>query len=234
MEDCSAESDTRRALELHECAMRQACVRLRHMPATFRDQVIQVALVQRHWLLAAAVMDFEQCMADVYSTEDIEDMPPVRYDLMGAWTSDPSVVRKLMAAGIPVWFVRPAHRLTPDVHIEKTAPIVGPTQSDDGHTPSDYPVYHGLAGVGHLEVTLRPARTYAELSRYSAAGVNSKGHHHNQAALPLLHPIGHEESMPDSEDHPRHAAIAQLMRTSMFLASLLCCSLTHGEQGQIG
>ena len=153
-------SAQREQLRWHELAMRQALSRLRHLPATFDDQRLQVKELQRHWIMAHAFLEYHQRMRAVA----VDDLPP-QYDPMavGAWSSNPAVVQRLHLAGLPVWFVRSPQKVdTTDVRILRE---VQPSLPQCSVTPFRglSPAYRGLAGERHLDIMFQGAATYHDL-----------------------------------------------------------------------
>ncbi|KAI0716591.1 hypothetical protein C8Q76DRAFT_794875 [Earliella scabrosa] len=131
-------------LQAHECAMRQASARLRLMPATFADQLVQVAQFQRHWLICAAVMQFRRCYLNMPAQDTIPELRPAQLDLLGAWTTDPSVVQSFMSVGLPVWFVRQRPLIAPSIQVDQYVPFLHPAETSlQGHALGT-PLYEGL------------------------------------------------------------------------------------------
>ncbi|KAI1796489.1 hypothetical protein LXA43DRAFT_937471 [Ganoderma leucocontextum] len=147
-------------------AMRRALDRLRYMSATFRDQVIQVAQLQRYWLLSNAYVEYQSRLHAASS--GISPAADVAQGLMGAWSTDPKVVQHLMALGIPVWFLRAHHLIHGEVRIRSLLPILDAQHITSVPFFGEEPLYRGLAGDAHLEATMRRCDTYRDLSRTPA------------------------------------------------------------------
>nr|VWP01367.1 Dehydrogenase with different specificities [Ganoderma boninense] len=89
-------------LHRYEIELAMAWQRLCHTPATYRDQVLQLGVVRRYWLLCSGFMTFYDLLGRDRSQGQLDS----RIDLMGAWTSEPRVAQMLFAIGVPVWLVR--------------------------------------------------------------------------------------------------------------------------------
>ncbi|KAI1788535.1 hypothetical protein LXA43DRAFT_1097228 [Ganoderma leucocontextum] len=153
---CPSEHDEKSAqqaapLRWFVVAMRQALDRLRYMPASFRDQVIQVVQLQRYWLLANAFLDYHLRARGVRARSSA--MPEFSDQWMGAWTTDPTVA---VHGDIQVRHLK----VYPDAHHITSIPFFG-----------EEPLYRGLPGDKHLEATMRACHTYRDLSRVPAASL---------------------------------------------------------------
>ncbi|KAI1784560.1 hypothetical protein LXA43DRAFT_1101236 [Ganoderma leucocontextum] len=158
-----------RDLRWHQIAMRHSLQRLSLMSATFPDQILQVAELQRHWLMAAGYLEYQR---RVRSLLDIGGFTCSQLSLMGAWTSDPRSVQILFDAHVPVWFVRHSHLCHADIRIQhKTTPLK-PTMVCAERFPSiDTPVFHGLVGESHLASMMQGGHGYRDISRVPTAAV---------------------------------------------------------------
>ncbi|KAI1782075.1 hypothetical protein LXA43DRAFT_1104832 [Ganoderma leucocontextum] len=156
-------------LRWYVVAMRQALDRLRYMPASFRDQVIQVVQLQRYWLLANAWLEYHSRAHTVRAGSSA--MLEFSDRWMGAWTTDPLVVQHLMAIGIPVWFLRASEAVHGDILVRHLK--VFPEARHVTSMPffGEEPLYRGLPGDKHLEATMRACHTYRDLSRIPAASL---------------------------------------------------------------
>ncbi|KAI0711246.1 hypothetical protein C8Q76DRAFT_623114, partial [Earliella scabrosa] len=144
----------------HDLAMRQALDRLQHTSATFMDQQFQVAELQRHWILATAYLRFQ-----ALSSSPPSPTSPELQRVIGAWTCDPGVVRKLRDLGIPVWLVRLPAKVPPgSVKIRRVTRCFQP--SSICHVPLDNVnnVYEGLAGERHLAAMLNSGHSYLDVA----------------------------------------------------------------------
>lgn len=83
-------------------AMLASLQRLRHLPMTKRDFVLQKAQCQRLALDVDAMSTFLQR----FHASNTTIRASVDEDLMGCFTTNPAVVDKMLHRGIPVWFVR--------------------------------------------------------------------------------------------------------------------------------
>ena len=79
-----------RDLQWHEVAMRHTLSRLTLMPSTYPDQVLQVAELQRHWLMALGFLEYQRRMRDLPTIG--QGLACRGLDLIGAWSSDPQAV----------------------------------------------------------------------------------------------------------------------------------------------
>ncbi|KAI0710505.1 hypothetical protein C8Q76DRAFT_595563, partial [Earliella scabrosa] len=156
----SSSSDQSAELRWHELAMRQALERLQSMPATFLDQRLQVAELQRHWILADAYLRFHSRCAAVLP---MSSPPPHTEATIGAWTCDPGVVHKLWFAGLPVWFVRPVSKII-DPKIRQVVSFRQPTGLCQEPLDNGEHLFRGLAGERHLAVMLNSGHTYRDIS----------------------------------------------------------------------
>ncbi len=139
-------------LRQYAIEMTQAWQRLLHTSAPFRDQMLQLCTLRRFWLLCSAFMTFYyQFRQPPSATEPL----PVNLGLMGAWTLDPCVAQIFFLLGIPVWFVRAPHVVTPDIRVARFVAIGSSDALCHAKFYGDEPVYRGLSGVRHLEVTLK-------------------------------------------------------------------------------
>ncbi|KAI0706308.1 hypothetical protein C8Q76DRAFT_629713 [Earliella scabrosa] len=147
----------------HELCMRQALSRLQVIPATFRDQSIQVRVLQRHWIMTEAFLEFNRLLQD----DERACAPlPLQADMMGAWTTNPQVVHQYIRLGLPVWFLR--RELHAPVASESPIPSslepVSPSHICSEPLVPGCVLYHGLAGDGHLRQTIRRAHPYLDIS----------------------------------------------------------------------
>ena len=147
----------------HELCMRQALSRLQVIPATFRDQSIQVRVLQRHWIMTEAFLEFNRLLQD----DERACAPlPLQADMMGAWTTNPQVVHQYIRLGLPVWFLRrDLHApLASESPIPSSLEPVSPSHICSEPLVPGCVLYHGLAGDGHLRQTIRRAHPYLDIS----------------------------------------------------------------------
>ena len=161
-----ASAEQERDFQWYVVAMRQALDRLRYMSATFRDQVIQTAQLQRYWLLANAYLEYQSRLRAVRS--GIVTTTDVAHGLMGAWSTDPKAVQHLMALGIPVWFFRGSNLVHTEVRIRSLVSILDAQHITNVPLFGEEPFYRGLPGEAHLEATMQRSDTYRDLSRTPA------------------------------------------------------------------
>lgn len=158
----SAPADPR--LDWLSMAMRHACDRVRHFPSTFRDAAMQVREIQRYWLMARAFIDYH----DVYLPAQSRDVHTavVRPELMGTFTTNPAIVQRLFAAGIPVWFIRTDVSILEDTHVHAVIRLTLPTDICLAKGPNDgHVIFKGLSGKRHLAATARGGHTYFDISQ---------------------------------------------------------------------
>ena len=142
-----------------EVAMRHASDRLRHFPCTWRDACLQVRQVQRYWLMTRAFLDFHTTST-----------PPLtgrfgRSDIMGAFTTDPSIVQILFEAGIPVWWLRMDVAILKDTNVRAVVSLDAPENLCQDVALDAEVLYSGLVGPKHLRTMLRNGHTYRDISR---------------------------------------------------------------------
>ena len=165
----------------HEVAMRHALNRLRLMPATFLDQLLQVNELQRHWLMAAAYLEYQRRLRNLQPLPGgMEGSLP----LMGAWSTNPSEVQLLFDAGIPVWFVRSAYSPCGDIRIKERTSPVPPTSLQSARFPgTDAVLFHGLVGESHLSSMMQGGHGYLDISRVPTAAVYSDSYYGTGATV---------------------------------------------------
>ncbi|OJT13751.1 hypothetical protein TRAPUB_9706 [Trametes pubescens] len=147
-----------------DAAMRHARDRLHHFPCTYRDTSMQVRETQRYWLMCRAFLDYY----DMYSllSSDADGRNYLNHGLMGAFTTDPDVVQRFYAAGIPVWWMRQDVSISQDTVIQALVSLTGPTDvcmevgMDNGTV-----LWHGISGHGHLAAIGRGGHTFRDISR---------------------------------------------------------------------
>ncbi|KAI1788727.1 hypothetical protein LXA43DRAFT_1024268 [Ganoderma leucocontextum] len=158
-----------RELRWHELAMRHSLTRLSLMSATFPDQILQLAELQRHWLMAAGYLEYQRRLQ---SLPNIGGFTSADHSLMGAWTSDPRSVQILFDAQVPVWFVRHRDLLHANIRIQRKTIPARPTMLCSEPFPGiDTPVFHGLVGESHLASMMQGGHGYLDISRVPSAAV---------------------------------------------------------------
>ncbi|KAI0739112.1 hypothetical protein C8Q80DRAFT_231131 [Daedaleopsis nitida] len=136
---------------------------LRHPPAcSFRDITMQIREVQRYSLMIRAYMDFTDRRNIPRSTSDSLPLNPT---LMGAFTDDRGVVRKLYELGIPVWYVRRDLSLFRDA---RQAVPIPPSNICTALGPGTGILYEGPPGPNHIAVTHQALDTFLEIPRGSS------------------------------------------------------------------
>lgn len=156
-------------------AMFASLQRLRHLPMTKKDFVLQKAQCQRLAFDVDAMCTFLQR----FHTRDTTLRAHVDEELMGCFTTNPAVVDKMYHRGIPVWFVRRPRDVPPGTM--KVVCIVQRNEQAPGIQEWDYqdstlPVlervtdpFETVAHVGHevQRITLlrTMGRQFADLVR---------------------------------------------------------------------
>ncbi|KAI1797038.1 hypothetical protein LXA43DRAFT_878901 [Ganoderma leucocontextum] len=166
---CPLDPTDAQDLRWHQLAMRHALHRLSLMSATFPDQTLQVAELQRHWLMAAGYLEYQH---RVRLLPSIGGFTCADMTLLGAWTSDPRSVQTLFDAQIPVWFVRQRDLLHDDIRIQfKTIPAAPIMLCSACFPGVDTPIFHGLVGESHLASMMQGGHGYLDISRVPSAAV---------------------------------------------------------------
>ncbi|RPD58900.1 hypothetical protein L226DRAFT_572475 [Lentinus tigrinus ALCF2SS1-7] len=192
----------------HELIVQQASVRLRHMVATFRDHVVEVATLRRHWQLAKAYMRY----FDLATAHRTQLSSATDCSLMGAWSTHPGEVDHLRRLGIPVWFVDTS--LPARHHGPSSCPQVKFTRALGLCTSilADSPLYQGIVGPGHLSSTLRFWTTFQEISRVPGTQLVSQNNRSGGSTV-AIQPRGNAVPLSDVSDgatltlapvHPSH------------------------------
>lgn len=92
-------------------ALRATLARLRDLPMSYRDLVLQFTQAQRLGLDLLAMEAFHsQMFARMMQRAQVY---PLRSELIGCYTNNPTTVENMYHAGIPVVYIRPARILTP-------------------------------------------------------------------------------------------------------------------------
>ncbi|THG97163.1 hypothetical protein EW026_g4788 [Hermanssonia centrifuga] len=106
----------------------------------------------------AALLRKPDDLHDPITWKHSADKPaPLKANRMGAFSTEPTVVQKLLAIGLPVWFVRRSDQLPSTVVIKRmvTAANTAVIEMGLGPFPTE-PIYHGLAGTEqHFSVLWR-------------------------------------------------------------------------------
>ena len=148
--------------------------------ATFYNQVVQLGMVQWCWLLCSAFMTYY----NLFGHPPCSKLLPVNHQLMGMWTSKPTVVQKLMSLGIPVWFIHPSQIVSLKIHVAQLIYMLSTHAICHNKLPGGCPLYQGLVGANHLEATLA-SPTYADISCIPTAKMSDPN---NYCARSLNHP----------------------------------------------
>ncbi|KAF7978623.1 hypothetical protein HWV62_45107 [Athelia sp. TMB] len=191
--------------------MRYGVMRLKHNPFTFQEMVMDVAQTQRLYLDALSMCDYAQ---DNWSNR-LHSAGPMRLltraGIMGAWSSDPSVVQLLHHSGVPVYFVRPPLPLeTGDKH------VIPPHITRDGEIiTADWGVpdrYTGPPGEA-LHAAASVLNSYGDLDKIFL-DLDEKG---------VLHPVGERGAI----HRPQPSAGKPKVKTRKSRSSALNVSLVH-------
>lgn len=168
VESFEMENGRRDELHLLHRTMSDAFDRL-DFPTTYRNMIRQHACVQRYWMLTHAWLEWHVHIWRNFkiADEDLSPRPPVRDDLMGAFTTSPTVTQKLYGAGIPVWLTRVVDALMPDDILESVVPFTLPSgfPLDDGNVFPSAKAYVGLAGREHLSFIHKDSHCYDDIER---------------------------------------------------------------------
>lgn len=175
----------------------QARDRLRHFPCTFRDVLMQVRETQRYCIMARAFLDFQRLQIPAAGAPP----QPVNHAAMGAFTTDPGLVQRLFAAGVPVWYLRTDVSIMSDDRVCSVVELSKPTDicttvGEEGGTV----LYSGLAGTKHFEAMARGGHTYLDISHAPllavdedggyAAPLSQKAHKHHPSKASASSPAG--------------------------------------------
>ncbi|KAF7973666.1 hypothetical protein HWV62_14642 [Athelia sp. TMB] len=101
-----------RDLEFTGTNMRRGVMRLRYNSYTYREMVLDVSQTQRYYHETVAYCDYIDGHWTARFAQPGRTSSRVLTEVLGAWSTDPSVVQKLFLAGIPVYFVRPSALLS--------------------------------------------------------------------------------------------------------------------------
>lgn len=170
--DIIASSTTDSRIGWLNIAMHHARDRLRRFPCTFRDVLMQVRKTQRYALMARAFLDFH--LLDVPAAG--MHARKVNRGIMGAFTTQPAIVQRLYACGVPVWYVRTDISVLSD---DRVGAVVTPT--DPSHICLKHGeeqgavLYRGLVGPKHLATMARGGHTYLDISRAPLLAVEEDG-----------------------------------------------------------
>ncbi|KAH9855855.1 hypothetical protein C2E23DRAFT_866479 [Lenzites betulinus] len=170
--DIIASSTTDSRIGWLNIAMHHARDRLRRFPCTFRDVLMQVRETQRYALMARAFLDFH--LLDVPAAG--MHARKVNRGIMGAFTTQPAIVQRLYACGVPVWYVRTDISVLSD---DRVGAVVTPT--DPSHICLKHGkeqgavLYRGLVGPKHLATMARGGHTYLDISRAPLLAVEEDG-----------------------------------------------------------
>ncbi|KAF7792927.1 hypothetical protein EIP86_004030 [Pleurotus ostreatoroseus] len=166
-------------------------------PATFRDLIKQHAVFQRYCLYTQAWLQWNVAVMKYFPLAPLAPIPTA--EMMGCFTSNPSIVQRLFTHGIPVWFLRTEEQVGADQVIAQWSPIQQPVDhiqlSDDqclSEHRRDVVVSHTInlvAGDPHLDWIHSQATVYEDIEGPALSG---------PAALNF-----HEQHISSSSSHPR-------------------------------
>ncbi|KAI0713869.1 hypothetical protein C8Q76DRAFT_796790 [Earliella scabrosa] len=194
-----------------ERLMKRACDRLIHFAATLSDARMQCAELQRYWLMCHAFMTYAR-LVTIRTPPSLAQGQHVLSHLMGAFTTSPTVVQMLFDAGIPVWFMRQANTIPSHARLlHEVVPHVSRAICNIPMDVSQAPIYMGIAGSHHLQVTCRSVQQYRELSHAPlfvmspnegyAAPRSQREHKRNTRPQPQL-PAPHEARQRQRRPYP--------------------------------
>ena len=167
----------------HCMCMRLALSRLRFVPATFRDQVLQMRTLQRHWILADAFLEFYHRLATYLASNHPQ---PLQTTFTGTWTTDPGIAQQLQELGLPVWFVRQRQLLPDRVRTRSVLPFTEPVEiCADCHSGAS-PIYEGLVGDRHLKAICSRHSLYMDVSHVPVSSSTISGLGRMQPPQPSL------------------------------------------------
>ena len=154
-------ADDIRLLLWHEVLLQQALSRLRLLPASFGDQILQLVCFQRHYLLADAYLEYQSRLRAP------PVLPPHEGSLtgyMGAWSSLPSEVDHLCSLGLPVWLVRSHTELLNLSTIGERVLCLPSSPGAESPPLGSVPLYEGLVGEKHLTAVVQARAQYLDIS----------------------------------------------------------------------
>lgn len=132
-------------------------------PATMTDLTKQVVLVQRFWLEGLAWLTWVEDKHQDFNPAPSDKSIPFQPQFMGAYTTDPAVVQRLLHAGVPVWLLRAPELITTDTIIRK---VVEPTRPTHINTSNPrFTVYVGKAGEAALAATCMGGHSYHDVEQ---------------------------------------------------------------------
>ncbi|KAF7791981.1 hypothetical protein EIP86_003008 [Pleurotus ostreatoroseus] len=139
-------------------------------PSTSMDLIVQVACVQRCWLLADAWLEFHVHLFQTYHFTDpqsrVRNKP--RLDLMGAFTNSPDHVQLMFDAGIPVWHYRFPEQMDITNVVLRVVDSCKYSHPDNCDPFPAHAIYQGFPGVHHLTTLAGHAHTYLGLDMISS------------------------------------------------------------------
>jgi hypothetical protein len=129
-----------------------------------RDIIVLVAQAQRAFIDIYAFLDFVEVVNPLRGYPS-GVAPAARKDWMGGFTTESSVSNELYTAGVPVWFVRADHSITPRTIIKTPVRFTFPDgimralYSERGRTVPNPPLLH--SGPGGLARHFNTRRLYS-------------------------------------------------------------------------
>jgi len=167
------------ALRCFEASMRSTCTRLYDCPMTFRDVVGQVAEFQRLCLDLLGMMDY----LEIFNPRSVDEFSkhPADYTRIGCFTSNPEVVHRLFLAGLPVWFIRFDHALSPIIKIKSVTAYTPPSSEivvddwcDAAGTHHPFPtLHHGTSGIDRHYASRQLGRAFADIPNLDMPAIDS-------------------------------------------------------------
>ncbi|KAF7797643.1 hypothetical protein EIP86_008843 [Pleurotus ostreatoroseus] len=134
-------------------------------PSLPMDLIVQVACVQRCWLLADAWLEFNVHLYHMYHFTDpetrVRNKP--RLDLMGAFTNVPNVIQLMFEAGVPVWIYRLPQQVDANDTVMQVVDMRMYDLPDRCHPFPVQAIYEGYAGIHHLTAIASHTQAYLGL-----------------------------------------------------------------------
>lgn len=145
-------------------ALTATLARLRDLPMSFRDLVLQVTQAQRMCLDLLAMEEYHtQSFARMMQRDRVY---PLRSELMGCFTNNPTTVENMFYAGIPVVYVRP-YRLTLPSQVRVRSVTLKFDESPSDVVTASWPgnsckiLHDGASGTRRFQMS-RPCGRYFE------------------------------------------------------------------------
>lgn len=140
----------------------QAFERL-HSPATYRETVLKVALVQRFYMYLTANLSWFVVVATEEENLPIASRALTNTQYIGAMCTREQDVQILYRRGVPVWHVQPVNRVSNGQILLSPLANFTPTSAvTDYFQPLSNPCFSGAAGPGHLAAIFNHSQACAD------------------------------------------------------------------------